>query len=593
MKKDLVADIKARLSVEEVVGGYLDLKKSGDSYKALSPFKTEKTPSLIVTPAKEIWKDFSSGKGGSLFQFVMDYEGVDFKEALDILAVKAGLNLNDYRFQKGSSKKSQDLKQAIFKVLKIAADFYAEQFKKSVPARQYVKGRGFQAPVVREFQIGYAPDDWQSLSRYLESLKIPIKLAELAGLVKKRPIPQWVAIREKTDQKERWGDFFAERIMIPLSDTQGRIIGFTGRLLSDKEGVGKYVNSKQTILYNKSKHVFGYFQAMEAIRQEGFVLVVEGNLDVIACHQAGYKQTVAAGGTALTIDHLKIISRLTNDVRLAFDGDAAGTSAMERSLQSAQEAKVNLSIVSLPEGCDPDDLIKQNLGLWKKIVHDHQPAPEWLYEKYKEQLNFKTAEGKKHLTDVMLPIIGCLNDEVEKDHYLKKLEDLGISRKSLDKKLADLSGQKIKLPSLRQSPPTQPVEINDDERPVLPREGSDKILKIHLFLGLLLTEPELRLLSDKKDKRLEVILKEYKPEQELYKALRQSTDLVDNPDKLPDKLQAYKKCLRRSLNIVQTTEKGLYRQCSLDLKKKALSELFKQFDDLQTRLDINRKLNAA
>ncbi len=586
MRKDLVEDIKARLSVEEVVGGYLDLKKSGDSYKALSPFKTEKTPSLVVTPSKEIWKDFSSGKGGSLFQFVMDYEGVDFKEALNILAPKAGLNPDDYKSQRPGSNKIRNLKQSILKVLDISANFYSEQFKKSVSARQYIKGRSFQAAVISDFQIGYAPGDWQSLCRYLESLKIPIKLADLAGLVKKRPIPQWLAEKEKTDQKERWGDFFAERIMIPLSDTQGHIIGFTGRLLVDKEGVGKYINSRQTILYNKSKHVFGYFQAKEAIRQEGFVLVVEGNLDVIACHQAGYKQTVAAGGTALTVEHLKIIGRLTTDVRLAFDGDAAGTSAMERSLQSAQEAKVNLSIISLPEGCDPDDLIKKNPELWKKVVHNYQPAPEWLYEKYKEQLNLKTAQGKKHLTDVMLPIISCLNDEVEKDHYLKKLEGLGISRESLDKKMRNMAEQRIRLPDTRRPLPVKEVEVRENKRSFTPQAGSTKESKIHLLLGLFLIEPKLRsFLGNKESKRLEVILESYELEQRLYKFLRESEEPVENSKKITGELRVFEECIKKSFDIVCKAEKGRYRQCDLNSKKKAVLGLFNQLNNLQARAE--------
>ena len=234
---------------------------------------------------------------------------------------------------------------------------------------------------------------------------------------------------------------------------------------------------------------FGYAQAKEAIRKEGFVLVVEGNLDVVACHQAGYKQTVAAGGTALTVDHLKVIGRLTRDVRLAFDGDDAGTAAMERSLLSAQQAKVNLSIISLPEGCDPDDLIKKNPKLWGKIVKDHQPAPDWLYDKYGAQLDLATGAGKKHLTDVMLPIINYLHDEVEKDHYLKKLEGLGISRESLDKKMAVLVERGGGLPAAKL--PSTWQAAKNPSRLNLPQNKVDKMLIIHLFLGLLLIEPQL------------------------------------------------------------------------------------------------------
>ena len=406
MDNDLVTAIKARLSVEEVVGNYITLKRSGNSFKALSPFKSEKTPSLIVTPDKEIWKDFSSGKGGDLFSFVMEYEGVDFKEALKILAAQAGLNIAEYQSASNPHAKRQaDLRQKAFEVLEITTKFYQKCLKTSTKAKSYLQKRGITASVVREFRMGYAPGGWEMLLQHLQRLKISTQRAALVGVIKKRPLPAWLATKRQTQPAERWGDFFVDRLMIPLSDTSGRIIGFTGRILDDNKEVAKYINSSQTPLYNKSKHVFGYYQARDHIRQAGFALIVEGNLDVIACHQAGYKQTVAAGGTALTVDHLKIMGRLTDDIRLAFDGDEAGIAAMERSITSAAKAKVNLSIISLPTGYDPDDLIKHNLPLWKKLVGNQQPALEWLYEKYKSQLDLKTAAGKKYLTDVMLTMI--------------------------------------------------------------------------------------------------------------------------------------------------------------------------------------------
>lgn len=585
MKKDLVEDIKSRLSIEDVVGGYVELRRSGDSYKALSPFKAEKTPSLVVTPAKEIWKDFSSGKGGDLFNFVMEHEGVDFKEALNILAIKAGLNPDEYRAQRSASDaKRQDIKKTVLKVLKVTADFYAEQLNRSISAQRYVKERGFQAPVVKDFQIGYAPGDWQSLCKQLEAMKVPMRLAELAGLVKKRPIPQWLAQKEKTVASERWGDFFAGRIMIPLSDPQGQIIGFTGRLLSDKEGIAKYVNSKQTMLYSKSRHVFGYFQAKEAIRKEGFALVVEGNLDVVACHQAGYKQTVAAGGTALTVEHLRIIGRLTKDVRLAFDGDSAGTSAMERSLFSAQEAKVNLSIISLPEGCDPDDLIKKNLSLWKKIVHDYQPAPQWLYEKYKSQLDLQTAEGKKHLTDVMLPIIACLADEVEKDHYLKQLEQLDISRESLDKKMSELKATEKTRPP--ESPPPKRDTGVETEEFILPKQVGNEVLKVRLLLGAFLVEPKMReVLNEDQSEYLERFLENYKSEQKLYKLLLASTEPIDNPNKLSSDFKLVGESVKECLGAINAYENSLPQERNMNLMERMVNDLYRQLEILQQKAE--------
>ena len=575
MKKDLVGDIRARLSVEEVVGSYLELKRTGDSYKALSPFKPEKTPSLIVTPSKEIWKDFSSGKGGDLFKFVMEHEGVDFREALNILALKAGLNPDEYGSRRGQAK-NRNLRADMVKVLTIAADFYAEQFQKSAAARRYVKDRGFGAQAVEEFRIGYAPGSWHALLDELQALKVPAKLADLAGLIKNR--------------QGRWGDFFAGRLMVPLSDPQGQIIGFTGRLLADKEGVAKYVNSKQTILYNKSRHVFGYFQAKEAIRKEGFALVVEGNLDVVACHQAGYKQTVAAAGTALTVEHLKIIGRLTSDVRLAFDGDTAGTAAMERSLLSAQQARVNLSIISLPEGCDPDDLIKKNPGLWDKIVAGHQPAPEWLYDKYKSRLDLTAAEGKRHLTDVMLPVINCLNDEVEKDHYLKQLEALGISRDSLDRKMEGLADSGAGLPAGR--PPARRAAGRPDKF-TLPQATVDKALIVHLLLGLLLIEPKLRTADEGRDQRLQAALAGSGPERALYGYLKETAEPIDGSQPLPDALGSVEECVAKSLKVVKTAEKGRYFKCDLDTKADAVERLVRKLDDLRAREDAKNKLSPA
>ena len=582
MKKDLVADIRARLSVEEVVGSYLSLQGSGDNYKALSPFKNEKTPSLIVTPSKEIWKDFSSGKGGDLFSFVMAHEGVDFKEALNILAQKAGLDPAEYRTRPGRSPGQPDLRKEALAVLEQATEFYQDQFKKSAIARRYVRERGFGTGVGGEFRFGYAPPDWESLWKHLQELKVPPRYADLAGLIKKRPVPEWLARRQKTAAKERWGDFFAGRLMIPLSDPQGHVIGFTGRLLAEKAGIAKYVNSKQTIFYNKSRHVFGYFQAREAIREKGFVLVVEGNLDVVACHQAGMKQTVAAGGTALTVEHLKIIGRLTRDVRLAFDGDAAGTAAMERSLTAAQEAGVNLSIISLPPGSDPDDLIRREPASWRQLVSRPQPAPEWLMRKYLADLDLGTAVGKKALTDVMLPVIECLADEVEKDHYLTKMEELGISRSALEKKLQLFSRPQPAPKPAPRPPARQPTA---DSRLAVRDRGSRLLLLLGLLLG------ELRLKSafgEEELKRLEVISGHHPAASKLYDFLRQRGETAPGKELTAAQRRIFGEYADAASDIVKKTENGLYDSCSLEVKQQAARELFKQLDGLQTKAERAR-----
>ena len=581
MKKDLVVDIRARLSVEEVVGSYLSLRRSGESYKALSPFKNEKTPSLIVTPAKEIWKDFSSGKGGDIFSFIMEYEGVDFKEALNILAQKAGLDPAEYRAQPAREPGQPDLRKEALAVLESATEFYCQQFKNSAVAKSYVQKRDFTGRAAADFRFGYAPADWESLWKHLQDIKVPLRYAALAGLIKKRPVPAWLARRQPTAAKERWGDFFAGRLMIPLSDPQGRVIGFTGRLLAEKEGIAKYVNSKQTILYNKSRHVFGYFQAREAIREKGFVIVVEGNLDVVACHQAGMRQTVAAGGTALTVDHLKIIGRLTKDVRLAFDGDAAGTAAMERSLAAAQEAAVNLSIISLPPDNDPDDLIKREPKLWRQLVGRPKPAPEWLMQKYLADLDLGTAAGKKALTDVMLPVIECLTDEVEKDHYLSKMEELGISRSALEKKLQFISGRQAPPPPVPKNP------AGHNPASVLPPATRYRGSKLQLLLGLLLIESQLRsVFTEEETGRLEVISSRQAPAAKLYGFLRQNDQAINSSKDLPSvQRRLFGEYADAALSLAKEVENGLYASCELSIKQEAARELFQQLDVLQARAE--------
>ena len=571
MKKDLVEDIKARLSVEEVVGDYITLLPAGRNYKALSPFKSEKTPSLIVTPSKEIWKDFSSGKGGSLFNFVMEHEGVDFKQALQILAQKAGLDPADYYTARRSSDKTAALKE-LLDINEKAAVFYTDQLHKTPLALRYLKKRGFNDETIKTFRFGYAPKDWESLYRHLKAKKVSGRRAVDSGLIRKREVPEWKRVKEKIKTTHVWGDFFGDRLMIPLSDPQGRIVGFTGRQLKESDKGGKYVNTPASPVYNKSKHVFGYFQAKDSIRKLKQVIVVEGNLDVVACHQAGYTQTVAISGTALTADHCKILGRLTRDVHLAFDGDAAGTAAMERSLPIAITTGVNLSIIDLPAGSDPDDLIQKNVATWQKLVEQPVPALDWLHGKYKAQLNVKTVTGKRQLTDVMLPLIAQLQDPVEQDGYLKKLEADDISRSALDKKLKQLAQGDMKpTKTSTKTPPLQP-EPTKTARTSAPSATSDldalyqatsvaslstgADMRIKLLLGLLLLEPQLRQPDTSTNQRLQTILQKDSPDCRLYKLLQTTQLPIREVKQLPTKSKILQQCAQSALEQVAKIHLG-------------------------------------
>jgi DNA primase len=423
---DAAEDIKSRLSIEDVVGDYIELKRAGRNFKGLSPFNAERTPSFMVSSEKQIWHDFSSGKGGNMFGFVMEMEGVDFKGALEILAHKSGVDLNFY--QKGDSKARQRKDKAA-KALELATKYYQESLLKNQFALDYViKKRHFNKPTLTNFRLGYAPNTGLALVDFLRRRKFEEAEMKLAGLVSQR----YSGMR----------DMFRGRVMIPLMDTQGMPIGFTARILDDDPNAPKYINTPQTILYDKSRHVFGLHLAKDSIRRSGFAVVVEGNLDVISSHQAGYTNVVATAGTAITTYHLKAIQRFTDDIRLSFDQDHAGIAAAERAIGVAQDTGVQLSIITIPDSKDPDELIQKDPSAWEKAIHQPQYAMDWLIERYQKIYDITTAHGKRAFSDVLLQIVSRLEDSVEQDHYLLELARLTeVGEAAIRSKLKTIKGE--------------------------------------------------------------------------------------------------------------------------------------------------------
>jgi len=419
---DAVEEVKNRLAIEEVIGEYVELKRAGRNWRGLSPFTSERTASFIVSPEKQIWHDFSSGKGGNLFSFVMEMEGLDFKGALELLARKAGVDLEQFR-PSGHSGGNSALKERLYGALELAAKFYQAQFKINRLALEYVLGkRGFSKVTALEWQIGYSPNSGSALTDFLKLRKFNAEEIRRAGLSARRYHGE--------------NDMFYGRVMIPLADAQGRIIGFTARILEDDPKAPKYINTPQTLLYDKSRHVFGLHLAKEAIRKNGYVVVAEGNLDVITSHQAGVRQVVATAGTALTEQHLKTLGRFTEDIRLSFDADKAGLAATERAIPIASKAGVSLSIVNLPGAKDPDELIRQDPKVWQDCIEQPEYALDWLIERYLKLQNIDSALGKRQFSDVILKVVGGITDPVEQEHYLLKISGLiGVSLEALQAKL--------------------------------------------------------------------------------------------------------------------------------------------------------------
>lgn len=427
---DASSEVKQRLNIEDVVGEYVELKRAGRNFKALSPFGNEKTPSLMVSPEKQIWHDFSSGKGGDIFTFVMEMEGQDFKGALDILARKAGVDLS--QFQGRSQQGNAAFKKRLQKANETAASFYQLHLSKNSEAIEYVfKKRGIDKPTALSFRIGYAPNNGAALTQFLMKKGFTANELKKAGL--------------STERRGGLSDMFRSRIMIPLMDATGQVIGFTGRLLFDEPNAPKYLNTPQTLLYDKGRHIFGLHLAKEAIRKQKFSVVVEGNMDVVASHQVGVANVVATAGTAMTEHHLKALARFVPDVRLAYDQDKAGIAAAERSIPIASKTGVNLSIITIEGAKDPDELIQKDAKLWQAAIEQPQYALDWLMDVYSQRLDLDSAQGKRQYSDVMLAVIKSLSDQVEQEHYLDKVgKILGVSKGALQAKLQAKPAQMVR-----------------------------------------------------------------------------------------------------------------------------------------------------
>jgi DNA primase len=464
---DAVSEVKSKLNIEDVIGEYVQLKRTGRNYKGLSPFTNEKSPSFIVSPEKQIWHDFSSGRGGDMFTFVEEVEGLDFKGALEMLARRAGVDLEQFKGS-GSNTNAQNKNRAL-EALELATKFYQKQLTVNKTALEYlIKDRKFSKDTLLNWRLGYAPNNGQALSDFLTKNGFERDEMKRSGLV--------------VERYSRLSDMFRGRIMVPLTDSRGSVIGFTARLLEDEPNAPKYINTPQTVVYDKSRNVFGLHSAKEAIRKTGLVVVVEGNMDVIASHQAGVNNVVASAGTAMTESHLRELKRFTGDIRLCFDADRAGVAATERMIPVAQKVEVNLKIITIKGAKDPDELIQQNLSAWQKAIEQAIYATDWLIEHYKKEVDISSAQGKRVFTDVLLATIRRLNDPVEQEHYLKKIAK--FTETSFEALQAKLSSKPSSEQPRQKKPKVQQQAVN---KSVVEYQR----LQDH-FLAMALVQPKVR-----------------------------------------------------------------------------------------------------
>ena len=462
--QDAKEEIKSRLAVEDVVGQYVELKRAGRNLKGRSPWGVDKTPSFMVSPEKGIWHDFSANKGGDIFTFVMEVEGISFREALEKLAGQAGVDLSKYH---GGDSAVTKRKLRAKEALALATKYYQACLVRDKKVCEYVfYKRGLVRSTVAEFKIGYSPASGKALLEVLKRRGFTERELDDAGLLN----------RFKTDM-------FKDRMMIPFIDTTGNIIGFTARILD--KGEPKYLNTSETLLFNKSRFIFGLANAKESIRRNGFVVIVEGNMDVISSHQAGVKEAVATSGTAMTEQHLKILSRLTQDIRLAYDGDAAGVKATERAIMLAGDLGIDLTVISNYHGAkDPDELIQKDPKLWQEAVSERIPAVDWLLQKYEENLNLRLAPDKKKYSDVALKLLSYVKDEIERASYEEKVaKKLGVEVEILREK-GDRLNKKLEQTASRKYLKKPKTEFESDNLKKL----EDSLLALKVFGGIVKTD---------------------------------------------------------------------------------------------------------
>ncbi|MAG29129.1 DNA primase [bacterium] len=493
--------IREQVDIVELVREYVpSLKKAGTSWKAPCPFHQEKTPSFIVSPVKQIWHCFGCSRGGDVFGFIKETEGIEFRDALRLLAKRAGVKLER------QDPKAESERTRLLDMLRLSASWYHQALLKAKSgdkAREYLTKRNVKSETQSTWQLGFSPDAWEGLTTYLHSRGYLDQEIVKAGLA---------------SANDRGGlyDRFRNRLMFPITDVHGSVIGFTARKLNEEDIGGKYINTPETSIYHKSSVLYGLSRAKQEIRKQDLAVVVEGNMDCISSHEAGVTNVVASSGTALTSEQIQLLKRYTKNIALAFDPDIAGQDALMRGLEVAWRADMSISVISLPEGVDPDDLIKKSSEEWQKAIESRVELMDWVFNAVSKQHDMNSAQGKKQAAGIILAWIARIPDPIEQTHYLQKLSNIiNVNEEMLRSIIAKKNASSFKEP--------QPESNNTNQ----PKKDIIEQAGIRL-LGLMS--------SDKLDIALEEDLLANSQLRELYKSRIELYDC--RIDELPQDLQA-------------------------------------------------------
>ena len=463
ISKSTIDTVFETARVEEVIGDFVQLKKSGSNLKGLSPFTDERTPSFMVSPVKQIWKDFSSGKGGNVIAFLMEHEHFTYPEAIKYLAKKYGIEIEETQ-QSDEQKEQANERESMYLVSEYANKFFQEKMHKTDEGQaiglSYFKERGFTAETIKKFDLGYSPDDWEALTSDALENGYQLEFLEKTGLT-----------IVKDDKKF---DRFKGRVMFPIHSMSGRVLGFGGRILSNTKKAAKYLNSPESDIYHKSKVLYGIYHAKQSIAREDNCYLVEGYTDVIQFHQSGIENTVSSSGTALTPEQIRLINRLTKNITVLFDGDAAGTRASLRGIDLILEQGMNVKVCPFPEGEDPDSFARSNS---EDELKEFLQENSYDFITYKASLLMDEAKNdpvkKAGLIRDMVNSIAKIPDNIQREVYLQECSRImDINEDVLYATLAQLQNKDAKASG---KPKKQKMEV-------VKEESAPKVKVDHLYI---------------------------------------------------------------------------------------------------------------
>lgn len=462
-------EIKSKLDIVDIIREYIPLKPAGVNFRALCPFHREKSPSFVVSPEKQIWHCFGCSKGGDIFSFVMEMDGLSFVESLRALAPKAGVTLRK------QDPKLTSQRNRLLDILELSRKYYQGQLRddfEAEPIRKYLFERGLTLETIDLWQIGYSHDSWDDLFNFLKSKGYKENEIFMAGMAVKK------------ESTNRFYNRFRGRIMFPINDINGNAVAFSARVnprKEEEEVMGKYINSPQTMVYDKSKILFGLDKAKQEIKKRDLTIVAEGQMDVITAHQYGYKNVIALSGTALTGEQVMLLKRYSNNVALAFDMDAAGKMAAERGIKEAMQAGMNIKVVEALNGKDPDECIKNNPEEWEKAVKNAKSVMQYYFDKTFTDLDLSHVDDKRKAAEKLLPTINRLGNKIEQDFWLKKLAQAIDVRD-------DILYETLKNAKLRQKTPKYAKETPSDVKEVRVKQSREEMMS-ELLLAMLVKFP--------------------------------------------------------------------------------------------------------